>query len=72
MIAGEPVTAPALERAGLNSSACVAHQRNEEMYIVEAQEAQAEDLFRDEQVADVGLGEAPAGRTGALVVKRRS
>ena len=42
MIAGEPVTAPARERGGKQRSARLTHQRDEEMYIVEAQQAEAE------------------------------
>jgi hypothetical protein len=55
VIAGEPVTAPALECAGLNCSARLAHECHKEMYIVKAQEAQAEELFRHKKVPEIGL-----------------
>ena len=52
---GEPITAPACERAGLNGGAGIAHQRDKEMYIVEAQEAESEDFLSHEQVSDLSL-----------------
>ena len=70
MIAGEPVTAPAREAAVLDGGPGVAHQRNKEMYIVQAQEAESENFFGDEQMPDVGLAEACAGDAGAGLVER--
>ena len=66
VVAREPVAAPRVEGAGANRGARVAHQANEEMYIVQGEQAKPEDLVGDEEVADVGAGESAAG--GAVAV----
>ena len=53
MVALEPCVAPAVEGAAEQGGARLPHQRHEEMYIVQGEEAQAEDLVGQEQVADV-------------------
>ena len=49
MIAREPVLAPPGERAGEHRVTGALHQRDEEMYIVQREKAQAVHLVRDEQ-----------------------
>src|SRR5205085_11984949 len=46
------------------------HQSNEEMYIVQREQAMAEDLVGDEEVADVRAREAPARRAITFLVER--
>src|SRR4051794_14042315 len=68
--AGERVPAPALERAALDCPARVAHEVDEEAQIMQAEEADAEDLLLVHQVPDVGAAEAPAGGAAAVLVER--
>jgi len=64
VVAREPVTAPGVESTVDDRSARAAHERDQEMYIVQRYEAQPEDLVGDEEMPDVGAGEAFA--RGAL------
>src|SRR5688500_1275686 len=70
MVTGEPVAAPAVERAGANLGASPRHQRHEEMYIVQGEEAQPQDLIGHEEVPDVRAREARAGDAAARLVQR--
>jgi hypothetical protein len=51
MILEEPALAPSVEGAAEQGGARLPHQRHEEMYIVQREEAQAKDLIRQEEVA---------------------
>jgi hypothetical protein len=53
MVAGQPITGPGVERPGTDRGACVAHQTDEEMYIVQGKQAKAEDLVGREEVPNV-------------------
>src|SRR5204862_1818480 len=66
----EPGVAPAVEGAAEQSGTRLPHQRHEEMYIVQGEEAQAEDLVGEEQVAHVRAREARAAGAVALRVER--
>ena len=70
VVAREPVAAPRVDRSGADRVARVAHQADEEMYIVQGEQAQAEHLVGDVEVADVGAGESAARGALALVVER--
>src|SRR5450432_952309 len=70
MIAVEPSLAPGFERAFGNGAPHIAHQRKQEMYIVQGEKMHAERLFRYEQVADVRTSESRAGRAVAPAVQR--
>src|SRR3954462_12926512 len=67
---GERVQAPALERAALDRPARVAHEVNEEAQIMQAQQADAEDLLLVHEVPDVRAAEAPAREAAAVLVER--
>src|SRR3954469_21553742 len=54
------------ESPGANRLARSAHQANEEMYIVQGEQTQAENLVGDEEMSQVRAGESPAG--GAVTV----
>ena len=69
MVALEPCIAPGVEGAAEQGGTRLPHQRHEEMYIVQGEEAQAEDLVRQEEVADVGAREARAAGAVALPVE---
>src|SRR5450432_4934351 len=70
MIAVEPLLAPRFERAFRNGAPHIAHQRKEEMYIVQGEKMHAERLFRYEEVPDVCAGKARAGGAVAAAVER--
>ena len=70
VVAREPLTGPRIERPGADRSTRVAHQTDEEMYIVQGEQAKAEDLVRREEVPDVGARESAARRAVALRVER--
>src|SRR6188508_2536664 len=70
VVALEPCVAPAVEGATEQGGARLPHQRHEEMYIVQGEEAQAEDLVGQEEVAHVRAREARAAGTVALRVER--
>ena len=65
MITLEPRLAPAVECAAEESGARLPHQRHEEMYIVQGEEAQPENLVGEKQVADVSAAEPGAARAVA-------
>src|SRR3954468_3754267 len=67
---GKRVQAPALERAALDRPARVAHEVNEEAQIMQAQQADAEDLLLVHEVPDVRAAEAPAREAAAVLVER--
>src|ERR1700730_11074770 len=69
-IACEPVSRPLLEVAVAYGLPRSPRQRQEEMYIVQGEEAEAEYLVRHEKVADVGPGESGAGGAVAIDVER--
>ena len=62
MITLEPSLAPRIERSLGDGATHVAHERNQEMYIVQGKKMHAECLVRYEQMTDVGAGEALARR----------
>src|SRR5690349_3696243 len=64
----EPRFTPAVECAAEESGARLPHQRHEEMYIVQGEEAEPEHLVGEKQVADVCAAETCAARTVALLV----
>src|SRR5690348_14081913 len=68
--AREPLAAPAGERPGADRLAGAAHQGDEEMYVVQAQETKPQHLLRGHQVAHVGPGEPAAGGAGAPLLER--
>src|SRR5688572_11763840 len=68
MVARRPLAPPRSEGAGANRLARGAHQANEEMYIVQREQAQAENLVGDEQVAQVRPREPSACTAGACVI----
>src|SRR5262249_35445963 len=70
VIAREPVAGPRVERPSADRSARVAHQTNEEMYIVQGEQAKAEDLVGGEEMPDVRARESRARRAVALVIQR--
>src|SRR5437764_3324936 len=70
VVAREPIAAPRADRSGDDGGASVTHQANEEMYIVQRQQAKPEDLVRDEEVADVRSRKAAACGTVARAVQR--
>jgi hypothetical protein len=53
MVAREPLAGPRVERPGADCGARVAHQADEEMYIVQGEQAKAEDLVGGEEVPEV-------------------
>src|SRR3954465_2236453 len=61
-IAGKPVTGPLLEIAVKYRLPRRARERQQEMYIVQGEEAQSEYLVRHEKVPDVGSAESRTGR----------
>src|SRR4051794_22651366 len=67
---GERVLPPALERAALDRPARVAHEVDEAAQIMQAEEADAEDLLLVHEVPDVRATEAPTGRAAAMLVER--
>jgi hypothetical protein len=54
VVARQPVTAPGVESTVDDRSARAAHERDQEMYIMQRDKAQPKDLVRDEEMADVG------------------
>src|SRR5215203_3697344 len=72
VISLKPCVAPAVEGAAKQGGARLPHQRHEEMYIVQGEEAQAEDLVGQEEVAYVRAREARAAGAVALRVQRPS
>src|SRR5664279_3777869 len=70
MIAVEPSLAPRFKRAFCNGAPHIAHQRKDEMYIVQGKKMHAERLFRYEEVPDVCAGKARAGGAAAAAVER--
>src|SRR5512140_565127 len=70
VVAGEPVAAPGADRAAADRVARVAHQADEEMYIVQGEQAQPEHLIRNEQMPEIAAGESRAGGAIAGLVER--
>src|SRR5688500_3799469 len=70
VIAQKPVAAPRLEGAGADRRARVAHQGDEEMYIVQGEKAQPQHFVGREEMPDVRAGEARARAAAALLVDR--
>src|SRR5439155_14980617 len=66
-IAREPVARPRIEIAVFYRLPRITRERQQEMYIVQGEEAQPENLVRDEKVADVGSAESGAG--GAIAFR---
>src|SRR4029077_20827277 len=66
------ILAPRVDRPppGADRFAGVAHETNEEMYIVQGKQAKAEDLVRGEEMPDVRARESAARRAVALLVER--
>src|SRR5437763_10795770 len=70
VVAREPVAAPGADCAADDRGARIAHQANEEMYIVQGEQAQSEHLVGDEEVPQVTAGEPTTRGTIAIVVQR--
>src|ERR1041384_7659105 len=70
MVSREPIAAPRVDVPALNGGTRVAHQANEEMYIVQGQQAKAEDLVRGVEVPEVGAREPRARGAVAALVQR--
>src|SRR5215216_6876755 len=69
VVAREPIAAPSADCSVADRSACVAHQADEEMYIVQGEQAQPENLVSGKEVADVAAREASARRAVTVVVE---
>src|SRR5687768_16355807 len=69
VVPGKPVAAPLLERAGHYCLARGASQREEEMYIVQGEQAEAEYLVGSVEVAYVGAGESRTRRAATRFVQ---
>src|SRR4051812_9722983 len=69
MVPREPVAAPRVDGTALNGGTRVAHQANQEMYIVQGQQAKAEDLVRRIEVPEVRAAEPRAGGAVAALVQ---
>src|SRR5258705_11506504 len=65
----QPVARPRLEIAFSNRLPRVAGERQEEMYIVQGEEAEPEDLIGDEEVPDIGSAESRADSAVAVAVE---
>src|SRR4051812_27315155 len=70
VVAREPVAAPSADRTADDLGARIAHQADEEMYIVQGEQAQPEHLIGDEEVPQVAAGKPAACGTIAGVVER--
>src|SRR5690349_13332487 len=69
VIARQPVVAPCADDAACDRSAGVAHETDQEMYIVQGQQAQAEYLVRREEMPNVRARESATCRAVACVVQ---
>src|SRR5690348_10913020 len=66
----EPVAAPRGDCPGADRATRVAHQLDEEMYIVQGKQAKPEDLIGHEEMPDVRPRKSSAGAAIALLVQR--
>src|ERR1700682_404320 len=69
-MARQPIARPRIEITAPDSVPRLPDERHEEMYIVQGEEAQPQDLFRHEEMPDVCSAEAGARGAIALGVER--
>src|SRR5258705_8225862 len=68
-VARQPIARPQLEIASSYRLPRIASERQKEMYIVQGEEAEPEDLVGDEEVPEIGSAESRAGSTVAVAVE---